>query len=139
MPGSEDGAAAAAEAHFEALRRFVDERNIASHQQRPVHANGAHVPPFQVEAGDVVELRIVLHGNMHGAFTTLARLHSCRYHRCLQLGLARSTPTEIAHEVSCGVQQPDTANAAFNKLAGVLAYLCAEVARLRRHVRLCSI
>lgn len=56
MPSSEDGAAAAAEAHFEALRRFVDERNIASHQQRPVHAaNGAHVPPFKVKAGDSVD------------------------------------------------------------------------------------
>lgn len=35
-----------------------------------------------------------------------------------------------------GLQQPDTANSAFNKLAGVLAYLCAEVARLREHVSL---
>jgi hypothetical protein len=64
--------------------------------------------------------------------------HSSQCHRCLQLGLARNTSTEITHEFSSGVQQPGTANAAFNKLAGVLAYLCAEVARLCRHVSFCS-
>lgn len=75
---------------------------------------------------------------MHGDhLQRLLTSHSSQCYRCLQLGLASSTSTEIAHKLSSGVQQPDTANASFNKLAGVLAYLCAEVARLRRHVSLC--
>lgn len=69
MPGSEDGAAAEAEARFEALRRFVDERYLASHQQRPVHAaEGAHVPPLQVPTAArhiVLRVAVALCYNRH--------------------------------------------------------------------------
>ncbi len=51
----DDDGAAAAEAHFEALRRFVDERNLASRQQNTAQAaGGGHVPPLQVSAQDAI-------------------------------------------------------------------------------------
>lgn len=61
----DDDGAAAAEAHFEALRRFVDERNLASRQQNSAQAaGGGHVPPLQVSAQDVILMRGVPEGHV---------------------------------------------------------------------------
>ena len=56
MADDDDGGAAAAEAHFEALRRFVDEQQLAGRQQQAYgqSLHGAHAPPIQVTARTVV-------------------------------------------------------------------------------------
>jgi hypothetical protein len=71
---------------------------------------------------------------MHSALTASLTVGTLDAFADVQLGLAMGPAMDTAAAPTSGVQQPDTANTAFNKLAGVLAYLCAEVARLRRHV-----
>lgn len=139
MTDSDDGAAAAAEAHFEALRRFVDERSVAARQQPHGEAHAsAHISPIQVSVMTGAlrhDWLMLLSQSSEQAGSNTAGMRET-YCRCsgLQLAFAATGIEGLAHDISSGLQQPDTANAAFNKLAGVLAYLCAEVARLRRHV-----